>query len=48
MKKIKRLIAQTILFMIEEIKDDTSYSADDTVKNAEAVKLLTEAIKNLR
>ena len=47
MRKIKKMIARSILILIDELREETRLSNEDTVTIAEAIKTLTEAIKNL-
>lgn len=46
MKKIKKLIAQAILLIIEEIRD-TALFDDNDARRVEAVERLVKAVKEL-
>lgn len=48
MKRIKRLLAQAILLIVDEIRDEYKSSAEDYKEYAEAIKILSEAVKNLK
>lgn len=50
MKKIKKLMAESILIAIEAIKDDICQDTDpeENKTRAEAIETLTRAIKNIK
>lgn len=50
MRKIKKLIAQSILFAIEELNNDIKSSVDtnENEQTAKTIFILIAAIKNLR
>lgn len=48
MKRIKRLLAQAILFIVDEIRNEYKSSAEDYKEYAEAIRILSEAVKNLK
>lgn len=48
MRRLKKLLAQAIVLIVDEIRDEYKSSAEDYKEYVEAIKILSEAVKNLK